>query len=404
MEKKNPADIAADEYFELQMAHAKRSKISDVLLVLILALFVFAVAVCVWAVPHKDFSEDENRYLATGGDIDFFADLMSGKLTEEIADIYSDQFPLRRALVEIKAILELASFKHENNGVILGQNGALIDRLEYSAEDEQTIKENLSAIESFCDVLRKKGISVEFALAPRSIDVLSEYLPALYSGERNGSVKKLLGEAGISYLDLEAAIKQNGKGYVWFLTDHHWTPLGAYYAYDALGESLGFEPFDLSHFNAESVSESFFGTTYSKAGIYSVKPDEITLLRYAGDSDFKVTNGETGEIILDGFYDRGKLEEKDKYSVFLGGDYGHIKIAGGEKKERLLVIKDSYFDSIAPFLARHFELDVIDLRYYSGSAAEYASLSGADKILILCGADSLATSSVFTQLEYKLYQ
>ena len=404
MEKKNPADIAADKYFDLQMSYAKRSRASDILLVLILALFVFAVAVCVWAMPHKDFSEDENRYLATAEDIDFFDDLMSGKLTEEIADIYSDQFPLRRALVEIKAIFELASFKHENNGVILGKNGALIDRLEYTDEDEQTIRENLSSIESFCDILQKKGISVELALAPRSIDVLNEYLPALYSGERNGSVKKLLGEAGISYIDLEANIKENGESYVWFLTDHHWTPLGAYYAYSSLGESLGFAAFSVSDFRGETVSESFFGTTYSKAGIYSVKPDAITLLRYDGDEDFKVTNGDTGEVILEGFYDYEKLEAKDKYSVFLGGDYGHIKIGNGEKKEKLLVIKDSYFDSVAPFLARHFELDVIDLRYYSGSVAEYASLSGAEKILILCGADSLATSSVFTQLEYKLYQ
>ena len=48
MEKKNPADIAADYYFDLQMSRAKRSKPSDILLVLILAVFVFAVAVCVF--------------------------------------------------------------------------------------------------------------------------------------------------------------------------------------------------------------------------------------------------------------------------------------------------------------------------------------------------------------------
>ncbi len=404
MEKKNPADIAADKYFELQLSHAKRSKPSDILLVFILAAFVFAVAVCVWAIPHKDFSEDENRYLATAGDIDFIEDLKSGKLTSEIADIYSDQFPLRRALVEIKAILELASFKHENNGVILGKDGALLDKLEYTAEDELTVKENLDSIARFYDVLSKKNCRVSFALAPRSIDVLEEYLPAFYSPERNGSVKKLLDSSMLSYTDLEAAIEENGDEYVWFLTDHHWTPLGAYYAYTALAEQLGFDSFALADFESEMVSESFFGTTYSKAGIYSVPPDKITLLRYAGDEIFKITNPETGEVILEGFYDYSKLDTKDKYSVFLGGDYGHINISNGGEKERLLVIKDSYFDSLAPFLARHFALDVIDLRYYSGSVAEYVSLSGADRILILCGADSLATSSVFTQLEYKLEQ
>lgn len=404
MEKKNPADIAADKYFEIQMARAKRSKVSDILLVLILAVFVFAVAVCVWVIPHKDFSEDENRYLATAGDIDFFEDLVSGKLTGEIADIYSDQFPLRRALVELKAIFELALFKHENNGVILGKDGALIDRLEYTAEDEQTVDGNLDSIARFFASFSKKDCEVFFALAPRSIDVLDEYLPALYSPERNDSVIEILEPSCLPYIDLEAAIKKHGDEYTWFLTDHHWTPLGAYYAYVALAEQLGFAPFELSDFKKETATQSFFGTTYSKAGIYSVPPDRITLLRYAGDEDFKITSPETGEVILEGFYDYSKLDTKDKYSVFLGGDYGHIKISNGEEKEKLLVIKDSYFDSLAPFLARHFELDVIDLRYYSGSAAEYVSLSKPDRILILCGADSLATSSVFTQLEYKLGQ
>ena len=403
MEKKNPADIAADKYFELQMAHSRRSRPSDILLVSILAIFIFAVAVCVWAIPHEEFSEDENRYLATAGDIAIVEDLASGRLTEQIADIYSDQFPLRRALVQIKAAFELALFKHENNGVILGQNGALIDRLEYTVEDEQTINENLLSIAQFYTELSKKELDVFFALAPRSIEVLDKYLPALYSPERNGSVKKLLDLASLPYSDLEAAVKA-GSGYVWFMTDHHWTPLGAYYAYCELATTLGYTPLELSKLTEETVSQSFFGTTYSKAGIYSVKPDAITLLRYEGDESFTVTDADTGELILNGFYDQSKLETKDKYSVFLGGDYGHIKISDGTEKEKLLVIKDSYFDSIAPFLARHFELDVIDLRYFSGSAAEYATLCGAKKILILCGADSLATSSVFTQLEYKLYQ
>jgi hypothetical protein len=193
---------------------------------------------------------------------------------------------------------------------------------------------------------------------------------------------------------------------VFYHTDHHWTPLGAYYAYAALGDELGYTPLPLSEFRAETVSREFYGTIWSKSGIYAASPDEITLYRYDGDTDFKVTDADSGEVYLEGLYDKSKLEVKDKYSLFLGGDYGHVKISDGSEKPTLLVVKDSYFDALAPFLARHFELDVIDLRYTSArdSVAEYAAEQGIDNILILFGedSDSLLAATTLTKLKFKL--
>ena len=150
------------------------------------------------------------------------------------------------------------------------------------------------------------------------------------------------------------------------------------------------------------MSENFFGTVWSKSGAYWTKPDKISVFEHLDDDKITVYDCQSEKKLEFGLYDESKLKIKDKYAVFLGGDHGHIKISDGAEKPRLLVIKDSYFNSLAPFLCRHFELDVIDLRYFSGSVAEYAREQGIDWILILCGLDSLASAPTFTALRYKI--
>jgi len=399
MSKKNPADVAADEYFELQMSRARRSRVTDITLIVLLSVLMLAVALSVWLLPQSDFSERENRHLQTLRGI---AD--ADNPTRAIADMYADQFPFRTSLVEVKAYIELAGLKMENNGVILGRDCALIAKPDYSPERLDNIEQNAEAVARFDEVMTEKGIKVTVATAPRQIDALEKYLPAMF-GESKNLADELLDGAGVERIALGEAISSQ-KGYTWFLTDHHWTPLGAYYAYAALGEELGYEPLPLSEFRAETVSREFYGTIWSKSGIYGAAPDEITLYRYDGETDFTVTDANSGEVYLEGLYDESKLTVKDKYSLFLGGDYGHVRISDGSEKPRLLVVKDSYFDALAPFLERHFELDVIDLRYTSArdSVAEYAAEQGIDNILILFGedSDSLLAATTLTKLKFKL--
>ena len=353
-----------------------------------MAVIVLSVGLAVIFLPQESFSENENRMLTTWGDIDLVSELSRGTLGERLSALYSDQFPLRATLIEGKAAAEILFGKFENGGVMLGRDGALIPRGEYSAAEKENLRKNLDAIDKFC---KSAGASVTFAVAPRAVDVLKSRLPRVFSPKRAASAWELFD--GTEFVDLKKFI--DGDGNNWFLTDHHWTARGAYLAYAALSDQLGYEPF--SDFEAETVSESFCGTSWSKSGMYGTRPDKIELMRFRGDEKFYVTDG---EITVSGLYNEEKLETKDKYGVFLGGDYGHIKISNGEEKPRLLVVKDSYFNALAPFLCRHFELDVIDLRYFSGSVAKYAREQGIDEILILCGIDSLASAPTFQALLY----
>ena len=82
-----------------------------------------------------------------------------------------------------------------------------------------------------------------------------------------------------------------------------------------------------------------------------------------------------------------KLEEKDKYSVFFGNQYGYMEIRGQEEgRGKLLVIKDSFAHAVLPMLAADYDLDVLDLRYNNnkGTPAQILERGGYDAVIVLC--------------------
>ena len=168
------------------------------------------------------------------------------------------------------------------------------------------------------------------------------------------------------------------------------------------------EPYPIEHFTREIVSEEFYGTTWSKAGMKWIKPDEMEYFRWDGDTDMVTEITDTGRMI-DGMYDLERLGVKDKYSSFIGGNNGYVKIypkegtaLAAEKREKLILIKDSFGHSVAPFLAEHFDLEILDLRYYKLQVIDFVAESDADKLLVLVNADSLVTSNSLAMLNLGL--
>ena len=166
---------------------------------------------------------------------------------------------------------------------------------------------------------------------------------------------------------------------LFYRTDHHWTSAGAWRGYAALMESMGEQAVPLG--TPETVSEEFYGTLYSTSGVHWLEPD--TIERYvsgAGITVEDVTAGETRGLYVDSF-----LEEKDKYSSFLGGNAPLYIVRNPEAAsgEKLLLVRDSYSDSMAPFLSQYFsEIHLLDLRYYRTSVAQYAEENQMDRIFV----------------------
>lgn len=403
MPKKNPADVEVERCFEIQKNAAAKSRLPDIILLIILAAVIAVFGILIYILPHSSFSEDENRGLTLFPKLSL-SSLVDGSYTSDIGKFYSDQFPARRFFVELKAAAELAQLKMQNNSVIPGKDGTLIKRQEYT--DYSYAHKNMQAIEKFRAVLEQDDIPVFTAIAPRSIDVLAHTIHPLYGSDRSSDIWQVLSEYDENATSLRDMLTKQAEdgNYVWYRTDHHWTTQGAYLVYAALGDSLGYTHYPESFFTPQQVSDSFYGTTYSSSGLYSTPPDEMYYYRYDGDDSYVVENVLTGDKI-DGFYATSLLETKDKYSSFIGGNNAHVRVydtAANGTKPTLILVKDSFAHSVVPFLALHFDLEIIDLRSYVGSVASLARETEACGVLILHGADNLAISDTLTLLGYGL--
>ena len=200
---------------------------------------------------------------------------------------------------------------------------------------------------------------------------------------------------GFEFVDLYGSLCESNA---YYRTDHHYTSDGAYIVYTLLSEKLGYTPLDKNLFSIERVADDFCGTSIRTSGFYMYENDSIDLYRYDGDAEYSVVaDGKSIEL-----YDFDKLNTTDKYAVFLGGNHARVDISkDGTKREKLLIVRDSFADSLVPFLAMHFDITLIDLRYYTDSVAQLAANEEITTVLVLENVEELATAKNLSYLRMK---
>ena len=357
------------------------------------------------ALPERTFSETENRSLTTLPRFTLRR-LWSGEYSDGIHRYFADQFPFRDVLVELKATCELVAGRGENDGILLGDNNTLARRRfsmlraegECGAANDH-YDETLLALsaEGVLRAERALNVPLSVAFTGRSIDVNADAFsyPDIYSRELLSSLRVHL-QACESYVDVVTPLRSRaaeGEG-VYYRTDHHWTSLGAYYAYAELMRAWGMEADLLPReaFSVETV-EGFYGTAHAAAGWRFVPPDTLELWHVDNEDAFTVTvDGRRTE----GFFSRAYLATRDKYAVYLDGVHECTIIEKeGEERERLVIFKDSFANSIAPFLAQHFDLVLLNLsstRNDYTDLSRYASEYGADRVLVLYTLENVMTT------------
>ena len=339
---------------------------------------LFLGGLLVWHIllPDRASSETENRTLAQRPDFSWAA-LVDGSYTAAVEEYFADQFPLRDGWTGLKARTEQLLGKSEFNGVYLCGD-TLISRVE--TPDAEQVEKNLSYVKRLAE---STAVPVTFGLIPSAAEVWKDKLP---DGAASWDQTDLLEESGVDFL---TALSTHAGDQVFYRTDHHWTTLGAFYGANALLETWGIEPLRVEDFTPETASDSFNGTLYSQSGIHWLRPDSIEF--WAKEDGLTVTSWRTGKPEPASLYDRSYLNVKDKYSAFLGGNQPLcvIKNENLPEGEKVLGIRDSYADSLAPFLAQRFaEVHLLDLRYYRASAAQYAEEHGMDRIAVLYSAQN----------------
>ena len=410
MDKRPEVNTAQDELLNLQRSLSQETKTADRITVILFVVLIFALAALMIILPDREFSEQENRYLQKQPEFTI-KNLIDGSYTGKVGDYFADQFPFRDAFVAIKGAAEIAQGKRENNSVTLASDGYIIKRGGYP--DYETADKNLSGIIAFADGAGRLGIPYVVAIAGRGEDVLRDKQPALYPRDIQDKAYEYLRDnldsvENLSYLDLRAPFAADESGeQLYYKTDHHWTSRGALMGANLILKELGAETHDYSYYSPETASDAFYGTTWSSGGMKWVKPDTIEFFRFEGDEEFVTHIDDTG-VEYKGFYDRSYLEKKDKYSSFIGGNNARVDIykvdETGARVERpkLVLLKDSFAHSAAPFLAQSYDLIYIDLRYYKDSVFKLCKEEAVSAVAVLVNFDSLESSSTFGLLKMGL--
>nr|WP_326185761.1 DHHW family protein [uncultured Oscillibacter sp.] len=338
---------------------------------------VFLGGLLAWHIllPDREKSEAENRALAQPPAFSWES-LKDGSYTGAVEEYFADQFPLRDSWTGLKARTEQLIGKSEFNGVYLCGD-TLISKVE--APDMELVDKNLSYVRRLAE---KTEARVTLGLIPSAAEVWRDKLPA---GAESWDQTALLAESGI---DFEAALSAHAGEAIFYRTDHHWTTLGAYYGYTAVmealgrgGEILGPDAFERRVY---PLSDQFQGTLYSQSGVHWLTPD--TMEFWVEEAGLSVTSWRSGKPEEASLYEMSCLNSKDKYSAFLGGNQPLCVIKNENLPDggKLLLIRDSYSDALAPFLALHFsEVHLLDLRYYRAPAAQYAAENGIDDVCVL---------------------
>ena len=381
-----------------------RGSVWDLAVVIVFCAVIAVSGVLTFALPSREISENENRSLTTLSDLfsgSFSDKLFSGAFAKQTGDLCRDQFVFREKMLELRSLADAVLVRYETNGIIYGAEGYLVPRKDHV--DTVYAEGNTAAINALGSALEKQGAEVVFAVAPRPCDVLQKYYPSGYNDKSSSISKETVLTLG-GGLDLSVPIKAAAdKGeYVYYKTDHHWTGYGAYLAYAEVMKTFGETPIPLENFEKETASTEFYGTSYSTAMYPFAEADVIEYYHY-DDGGKYITEVVNTDIRLDGFYDRSYLDKKDKYSSYISGNNALVKVyKEGEKRPVMLLVKDSYAHSVVPFLALHYDLVIIDPRYYKASAYELALECGAEKMLVLCGIDTLTDANSFLVLNFGL--
>ena len=358
-------------------------------IILCFALFIGAGLLLHLLLPDRQYSENENRYLAAAPEFSVKA-LFSGSFTADFENYITDQFPFRDSWLDLKSRAERAAGKTENNGVFFCRDDTLISRFPTPADE--TVSACIRAVNALGE---HSNAPVTFALIPSAAEVWSERLPKnADTCDQESLIRRIYDGVDVGTANVLDALRAHADEPVYYRTDHHWTTLGAYYGYKATAAALGLTPAPRDAFTPETVSGSFYGTVYSSSGVRWVKPDSIEV--WVPEEGASLVRYDTPEGIEAPVYDRSKLDTKDKYGMFLGGNASRLVIETGHAGGKLLVIRDSFADCELPFFFRHYaEIHVLDLRYFRRSVSEYIEENGFDAVLVSYSlADFAADTSV----------
>ena len=337
--------------------------------------------------PTRQFSEAENRSLSTRPALSL-ASVKSGSWFSDFNEYFSDQFLGRDLCMSINAWRNILTLKPESSGVYFGSDGQLFSEdipLSKKAQDH-----TVTAINDY--VANHPELNYYMMVLPKASTIQKDRLPlAAPAQDQNLLIDEF--EKGLDdkvvRLDASPALMDAKDDYIYYKTDHHWTSDGAYKVFQQTAPDMGI---DLSKtgYTRYLVADGFEGTLGSKSGKHTTK-DQICVYQPNDTKvQYFVSYPDTQEKYPSMFME-DKLEGKDKYLLFFGGNHPVVDIkTTADTDDVLLVFKDSYANCYMQFLYPYYRrIIMVDPRYYYDNVNTILRTANVTDVLFLYSADTL---------------
>ena len=372
---------------------------SKYIISVIFVAFIGIFAVLFWVLPKSDFSPKEKRYLQGFPEISVQS-LTDGTFETDFENYINDHMVLRDVFMGVNSYSNIAVLNNGSDGVYKCSDGYLINE---PATDSR-LDLNLSVTADFKE---KTGIDTTVMIVPSTGYIMDDKLPLVhknYNDDRYyNRIESFCQKNGLGFVDLRDTFNSHKNStQLYYKTDHHWTTVGAYLAYQSLCEKWGIEVKEKNGYIVEKTPD-FYGTTYNTSGFWLNESDTIEVWKNRDNhSTCEITaNGKT--TAYKSMFFPKQLEGADKYTVFLNGNnpVTTVKNPDNKGKEKLLVIKDSFSHCLAPFLSENFyQITLVDMRYYKKTVSEeILAKDKFDKVLICMGMDNFLEDKDFAFLE-----
>jgi hypothetical protein len=335
------------------------------------------------------FSFAERRVLSEFPKADSFS-LSRWTWDDDIENYLSDHLPARDVLTGIGAYMRLYAGTERLDDIYVTRTGQLVESPVDSGEKNlASLEKNLKRLDRLAS---EEGMQMTVLVPPSAGFAARKDLRAslrpLYRDDM--LLGEITGYPALAAVDLTDALCE-GDGNRFYRTDNHWNADGAYAAYARYLESRGKTPVPAEAIEYES-SPDFHGSTLSRSALWLTPHETIRYPIPACTYEVQIEQ----EPVRDDLYFREALTSYDPYAVFFNGNYGTVRLInrspGGEGV--LLVIKDSFANSLVPLLLPHYRTVVmIDPRFFRGSVHDLIVSEGVDELLCVCSLKTLVTDA-----------
>ena len=199
------------------------------------------------------------------------------------------------------------------------------------------------------------------------------------------AVQKNLAE-GVHFVDIYPTLMEHKDEAIYLRTDHHWSPLGGFYASEVFAKDAGLKFPSIEEGYTTKVVHGFVGTMYGYSKSLAVKRSPEDFVYYYPNTDFTtyVTAYDLNEDFKitkmhaeckRAYFAKFKDGSSGAYCTFMGSDKQITRVVtSANNGRRIIILKDSFGNTIPSCLFYAFEeVHVIDYRYFTLNMKKYVA-------------------------------